>query len=117
MLMRLPRPRFTVRRLMIAIAIVAVFLGVWLWAERRRARFKALAHWHDMQVVYVVVEYLLPDGSCIFEVTSLPQKIGDPHVPPRQQRICTWNYQLAQKYRRAARYPWLPVEPDPPEPK
>jgi hypothetical protein len=23
---------------------------------------------------------------------------------------------LARKYERAARYPWLPVEPDPPEP-
>jgi hypothetical protein len=23
---------------------------------------------------------------------------------------------LVQKYERAARYPWLPVEPDPPEP-
>ena len=33
MLMRLPRPRFTVRRLMIAVAIVAIFLGVWLWAR------------------------------------------------------------------------------------
>jgi hypothetical protein len=24
---------------------------------------------------------------------------------------------LARKYERAARYPWLPVEPDPPEPE
>jgi hypothetical protein len=24
---------------------------------------------------------------------------------------------LKHKYERAARYPWLPVEPDPPEPK
>ena len=26
------------------------------------------------------------------------------------------NAELKRKYRRAARYPWLPVEPDPPEP-
>ncbi len=25
--------------------------------------------------------------------------------------------ELARKYERAARYPWLPVEPDPPEPQ
>jgi hypothetical protein len=24
---------------------------------------------------------------------------------------------LKDKYERAARYPWLPVDPDPPEPK
>jgi hypothetical protein len=24
---------------------------------------------------------------------------------------------LARRYERAARYPWLPVEPDPPEPE
>jgi len=32
--MSLPRPRFTVRRLMIAVAIVAMVLGVWMWYER-----------------------------------------------------------------------------------
>ena len=26
------------------------------------------------------------------------------------------HYDLIKKYKRAARYPWLPVEPDPPEP-
>jgi hypothetical protein len=28
--MRLPRPRFTVRRLMIVVAVAACFLGVWI---------------------------------------------------------------------------------------
>jgi hypothetical protein len=28
-----------------------------------------------------------------------------------------WHAALAEKYRHAALYPWLPVEPDPPEPK
>ena len=27
-----------------------------------------------------------------------------------------YNAARVRKYRRAARYPWLPVEPDPPEP-
>jgi hypothetical protein len=117
MLMRLPRPRFTVRRLMIAVAIVAIFLGVWLWAERRRARLDALASWHDRQVVCVFKGYIGPDDEIIWEPTSRPLKMGDPPVSLRQQRISTWHRQFAQKYWRAARYPWLPVEPDPPEPK
>jgi hypothetical protein len=28
-----------------------------------------------------------------------------------------WHFDLTMKYWRAARYPWLPVEPDPPEPE
>jgi len=32
--MPLPRPRFTIRRMMIAVAIVAVVLGAWMWYER-----------------------------------------------------------------------------------
>jgi hypothetical protein len=32
---------------------------------------------------------------------------------PRDTRRC----QMGLKYERAARYPWLPVDPDPPEPK
>jgi hypothetical protein len=28
-----------------------------------------------------------------------------------------WASRMAAKYERAARYPWLPVEPDPPEPE
>jgi hypothetical protein len=32
------------------------------------------------------------------------------------QRNADYHAQLARKYERAARYPWLPVEPDPPLP-
>jgi hypothetical protein len=28
-----------------------------------------------------------------------------------------WHAALAEKYRHATLYPWLPVEPDPPEPE
>jgi hypothetical protein len=28
-----------------------------------------------------------------------------------------WVEKMAEKYLRASRFPWLPVEPDPPEPK
>jgi len=30
--------------------------------------------------------------------------------------IIEYDAAMARKYRRAARYPWLPVEPDPPDP-
>ena len=115
--MRLPRPRFTLRGLMLVVAILAMLLGVWLWGERRRARFSALAWWHDRQVVCVFVGHPGSDGESVWEATSIPQKLGDPQVSPRQQRISTWHHQIARKYYRAARNPWLPVEPDPAPPE
>jgi hypothetical protein len=32
-------------------------------------------------------------------------------------RRAAYHERLGQNYRRAARHPWLPVEPDPPEPE
>jgi hypothetical protein len=31
--------------------------------------------------------------------------------------MATYHRALKAKYERAVRYPWLPVEPDPPEPE
>ena len=114
--MRFPRPRFTLRPLMLAVAIGAMFLGVWIWGERRKARFLALADWHHRQIVCIFFGYEGPDGDFTYEATSTSQKSGDPPVSPHRQRIDTWHRKMALKYWRAACYPWLPVEPDPPEP-
>jgi hypothetical protein len=35
---------------------------------------------------------------------------------PRAEEWRRYHEQMAKKYARAASYPWLPVEPDPPEP-
>jgi hypothetical protein len=37
--------------------------------------------------------------------------------PERSRKLWPYFHSLRQKYERAARYPWLPVEPDPPEPE
>jgi hypothetical protein len=102
---------------MLVVAVLAMLLGIWLGGERRKARFSALAGWHDRQTVCVFVGHPGPDGEYIWEATSRPKKLGDPPVSPRQQRISAWHYQIAAKYYRAARNPWLPVEPDPPPPE
>jgi hypothetical protein len=118
--MRLPRPRFTLRGSMLAVAISALLLGVWLWGERRRAQFSALARWHERQVLWnvcVIVGHPGPDGEYIWEPRSRPQEPGNPPASPRQQRISTWHYQMAMKYDRATGNPWLPVAPDPPPPE
>jgi hypothetical protein len=115
--MRLPRMRFTVRRLMIAVAFLALFLGGWVWMERKSARFSDLANWHHSQITCIFDGCMGADGEFVYEATSLPQRDGDPPVSLRQQRIDTWHRQISMKYWAAARRPWLPVEPDPPEPE
>ena len=42
---------------------------------------------------------------------------GDENDSKREYIIRDWHAQMERKYRRAAFLPWLPVAPDPPEPK
>jgi hypothetical protein len=81
--MKLPRVRFTVRRMMVAVAVLALAVGWWKQGERRRARFRALA------IVHLI-------------------EANEP---------TDYHGRTAVKYMWATRYPWLPVAPDPPEPK
>jgi hypothetical protein len=89
-------PRITVRRLMVAVAIIGSALGITI---ERSERFRWIAIHHRAWV---------------------PK-----HVPPikpfgmedKDWRLIEWHELMARKYAHAARYPWLPVAPDPPEPR
>lgn len=84
-------PRFTVRRLMVAVAIVALFGGIFIETKHRCQRFGKIAmiHWFNA----------LSDANSNSE---------------NKQVFHTYMW---AKYTRASRYPWLPVAPDPPEPE
>ena len=47
----IPRPRITVRRLMVAVAVVAILLGVGQWMQRRSATFRLRATLHLYNVL------------------------------------------------------------------
>ena len=89
----MPMPRMTTRRWMIAVAVVAI-----LCLEARRRSFASLAAYHESGWVVVI--------------TILPVMDVDEYL----RRMSEWHAALARKYRHAARYPWLPVEPDLPRP-
>jgi hypothetical protein len=97
-------PRFTVRRLMVAVAIVALACGVAAELLRRHWQFAKIAR----------------DHSEIFLARAASE--GFPPVPltkiwyPRTAKTA-WHAEMSIKYQKAARYPWFPVAPDPPEPK
>jgi hypothetical protein len=51
--------------------------------------------------------------------TAIRQQVLDDYNRRHSQghaKQARYHARLERKYRRAARYPWLPVEPDPPEP-
>jgi hypothetical protein len=108
--MRLPRVRFTVRRMMVAVAIVALLAGVGR-AYHRHVRFKEIAFEHDFKAHPFHCGMAIPDESNIAEWKEWRERRN------RESKMETYHAQMFDKYERAARLPWLFVEPDPPEPK
>ena len=97
--MRISRFQFTVRRLMVVVAIVALIVCVPI--ERHR-RFSRLARFHDIESWKGAEEMPPPrPGTTAIRLTE----------------IGWWHLKMQEKYEFAARNPWLPVAPDPPEPK
>lgn len=86
--MRFPRVRLTMRRLLVAVAIVGVVLGM----GRRSSMFRELSVFHQREALRV-------------------------SRPPAMGQASLHHVDLSETYEWAARYPWLPVAPDPPEPE
>ena len=99
--MRLPRVKFTLRCLMIAVAVAAIVLGGCLVVPRNRAQREWLAKHHYFQADSV--RKLAEPGT---------GEIKDPAIRAKLR----WHEAMSEKYGWTARYPWLPVGPDPPEP-
>jgi hypothetical protein len=101
--MPLPRMRFTVRRMMVVVAVLAILV----WLGERHLRFTRLSEYHRSNAgIYLEfdeqtgwVGYVTRDGRDIPE------------------RVHLWHAKLEDKFRESARHPWLPIQPDPPDPK
>jgi hypothetical protein len=95
-------PRLTIRRLMVAVAVAGVLLGGCRWMQLRAARFQSRANWHFARW------RTLSDPFPPEVLLRLGWKF-----PPRAR----YHFDLFMKYSNYADYPWLPIEPDPPQPK
>lgn len=96
----MPRIRFTVRSLMIAVAVVDAAAD---WAADRRGRFheRALAR----KAAYRNSLRTDARGQPYHYHVTDPDSLGE------------WHFRMLQKFEHAIRYPWLPVEPDSTKPK
>jgi hypothetical protein len=80
---------------MIAVAVFGMITGLVIERERRRTRFIQMAARH-----YRAYAQFMPNGPQIED------------EPPR----VAYHHSMGIKYEQAARHPWLPVWPDPPDP-
>ena len=144
--MRVPRVRLTVRRMMAVVVLVAVLMwGGQTWRRwqvyRRSAMYYAQVElwsgqtvaWTDRQIARARRDNLELVGAAqhaskVFdgdrEVTpaefaaSLEQGVAMLVANAARLRAqVAYFARMKRKYERAARYPWLPVEPDPPVPQ
>jgi hypothetical protein len=91
-IIRLHKPRMTVRFLLVLVALAGLATEAWLigwraWSYSKRADEHA--------------RHLKSGRSFIYDSSAL----------------WGWHDKMRRKYELATSRPWLPVEPDPPEPK
>jgi hypothetical protein len=93
----------------VAIVVSSLVLVGWGIVETERRsrceRFQALAEQH--------ARLSLEAREWSYTLTSDRQCIRRESPTP----LSLYHDRMKEKYQCAARYPWLPVEPDPPEPK
>ena len=112
--MKIPRPRFTVRHLMVAVAIIALLSGVIaLLIQSERYRQRAVYH----SKMETDAEHLMN-----FYRGDLVMKRGEDRedFPAKLARFTKKNIyhsEMKRKWEGAARRPWISVEPDPPQPE
>ena len=104
--MRLPRLRFTVRRMMVAVAAVGVLLGIaklaWLRQvyQQRAEKHSALIDLFERPAEHEVIPWFLSRQ----EFRAYARERVNYHV------------RMVSKYRSAASHPWQTISVDPPLP-
>lgn len=102
----MPRVRFTVRRMMVAVAVAALTLGVIVGLQNRHQRFRRIAEDHRSRMIAWEEVGRSEATRKRFDLSGQQVSLAAHH----------WHLQMAENYEHAARRPWLPVAPDPPEP-
>ncbi len=111
--MKLPRVRFTVRRLMVAVAVTGFILGGEA-IRRRWLSYRASVENHaneERRMRLLLREGFLHETAG--DGTRRRWQIGPGGERERIRERLLYHSLMKDRYQRAARYPWLPVAPDP----
>jgi hypothetical protein len=97
---------------MVAVAILAVVLGTVEGLRRRRVLFERRARIFARKAS----DEIMAEQN--YRMTRRGSKFGyDPRTTTAHSELAEHYWALQEKYDQAAARPWLPVEPDPPEPR
>jgi hypothetical protein len=114
--MRLPRVRFTVRRLMVVVAVAAALMGAFVEYVRlcrKSTDFRARAEEHA--ALEQTLRWTIATSGADSPIDISP----GPGMRSKRftaRAVTDWQAALRRKYERAAHYPWLPVVADSPQP-
>jgi hypothetical protein len=135
-MMRMGRVRYTVRLMLVLVGAVGIILGAWVITNRRSAAFREHVRHHEEEIFGIEDEN--PPHNSDWErfwFSDDPRPSTGKFYPPgweppaeddpptirswrlSQARRIAHHEAMIKKYTRAARYPWLPVPADPPEPE
>lgn len=106
--MRLPRIRFTVRRLMVAVGVLAILLGIAVQARRALLNYEIYKE--------KAYDYDTEEGSMRY-IYMVHCQDSPEEVKERLRRLIQYYGAMKAKYEAAMRHPWIDVEPDPPVPE
>jgi hypothetical protein len=110
-------PRMTTRRWMMAVAVVAVMLAAPA-IFRRHLSLRDQGDYHArMEGVHTYQARMIGQPTLDFADREPGIAAEWRTYAAFEAEIGAWHARLKEKYRHAARYPWLAIEPDPPEPK
>ena len=130
--MRLPRPRLTIRRLMVVVGRVALLLAFvphWFYYrdklhkvgfEQFDREFDVQMHQTNIAAFEDMLAFLRKDSrrASPNQLEEWRAKITTEHqlLQRVQRQVSHWSA-LRDKYARAALQPWVALPPDPPEPE
>jgi hypothetical protein len=102
---------------MVAVAVVAVMLAA-------AALFRCHLSLRERRDYHARMEGVLTDRARHLGLLALDFADREPGIAAEwrayaacEAEIRAWHARLKEKYRHAAHYPWLAIEPDPPEPE
>lgn len=115
--MRLPRVRFKLRAMMASVAILAALLGTfveYVRLTRKSADRRARAEEHAG--LEQTLRWIIATSGADAPIDISP----GPGIRSKRfsaRSVADWQAALRRKYEQAARYPWLSVDADSPEPE
>jgi hypothetical protein len=94
----------TTRRWMIVVAVIGSLMGGIVITQRRRVYLPSQSQYHAERLERLRGPRVIRTNISFSRLT-------------RERKMLLYHDAMARKYKLAAGHPWLPVEPDPPEPE